>query len=1134
MKEFAKKIINSVLALIFVFGIIFAGYYGVKREQHLLSANVLTNVLPAEVNAVEFVSPKGDAYPVNGVVTINSVFVDTVAGSGNVSGADLENSFISFSNGVVPCPAGTVFNGNKIILPSPFVTACSIQIDVAGFPGKSTKDLTIQPVSCAAFQTSILRGQGAGFGDVANLGSFASTPNGFNFGNVNDPINSIDLNYPTTAVAGAKTFQIHLNFVPDVSVDPINGIDARAKIKANNGNGVYEINVRSEGVGNEVQTALNFAYVFNDLLGASAPFVASQKPTDPNKILLQTTEMGLHGNSYVCMVDGLQVASCFTGGLNGSGQGAGVLTVPLKLDNKILQGKSATVFAAKSAGEIQWISSHPSFLEVSSLSQAAQQDASTVDFVDQQLAVGETLDKANGAYSVSNCKKQFDANNVFLSSTCDTSVSIPVKYNISGANFTANVSIGGSIVPVTVQGSELDGFLVGTANYSSGGGAGYSLTGSVSGVVAGSISGEYSGTVTGQITATVQGSATLASMGASDLKPSDFTGASFTINAITEGVLTDVPTFTSTVKKQADDISHVAILYAKRPGTSILTAIDKQGCIASFDVETIEKKVVLQMIGRKLGDVLDVSNTVQINAFAGGADQQLNEYENITAASGIQWSSSNPDVASIDSTGLLTALKPGSTNITAHYDTGDTEIGTIESTPLQVTVNKISKLRVTFDKNTENKLPDLVVKNAHKSVIVAIHNAAAAGQTMVVEGQTVNITLPAGVYSNEISKVAAITAALKVSIETLHNSLAQQIVNVTTIDSRPGMLILQPLHQNADTDLDKIEDIDENGIIDIGTTALEKDVAILPTYEDAVPLPGSETYGLRVIAEYDNGATKLLPPTQFKWTNTPVNYLEQSLLDSGLIKLGQTSGTSTVVAEFKNADNSVVQSNYLTITVDSGPAIEFVRRIGSGSVTKGTRINLQTKITDVNNIADIKSIATSLVFSNFNTYAKINDDPGAIWFSATTFLDEVTVDSQSPAPVVTPPAAGDGTTPVVPAIPPAQVTQSSLKYKTYNIPVEIPVDQNLFDGLYKLVLTVSDTDNHTLNYVFPIRIGQIGAGDVNGDGVTNMIDVILAFQIAAGILPNPTPAQLLGANVDGIGGVTLVDVILLFNKVTNK
>ena len=1130
MKDLITKIINSFLAVVFVFGILTIAHQVTKYDAESLSASIMDGKLVTDVNWIDFVTPKGAVYPVNGVVTIQSVHVEfTDSTSGNVSGSDLENSFIYFGDGTVPC-AGAVYNGNKIILPPSFNSSCSVAIYTPlGLP-KNTVDLVIEPVSCAQLKTSVLRGHGEGFESIlpADLGAFAVTSTGFDFGSITS---SVDLNYPVTAVDGAKTFQIHIVLAPDVSVDPINGVDARAKIYSNNGNGVYEIKIRDEGAGNEVQTALNFAYVFNDLLGSDSPFVAFPDNADPAVIRLQATEMGTHPNtSYLCMADEAQVGPpCFAGGTDGSGEGLGVLTRPLKLDNEVLQGESAIVFASSSAGEIQWISSHPSILEVVTLSEASQQDTGAVDFVDEALTIAETVSVPNGAYSLDSCTTEYVGDPpVFNTETCQTTVSIPVKYNITGVNYTVNVSVGDEIIPVIVQGSELNGFLQGTSTYTSTGGVSYSLTGTVTGVVNGSVSGAYSGIVTGQIQATVQASASMAGKGTGNtLSVTDFTSTPIVVNPVTEGVLTDVPgSFTSTVKKMDSDVSHVAIMYAKRPGISILSAMDKRGCIASFEIEVIQKKVVLQMVGRDPGDVLDVSDTVQINAFVGGANAELKEYENITAASGIEWFSSNNNVATIDSTGLLTALKPGVTNITARYDTGIAEIGTIESVPLQVTVNKIAGLRVTFDKGTEALLPAATVKNAHKSVIIAIHDPEAAGQSFYIEGQQVLIELPAGTYKSNISKIDAIvndgTYGLASKIAALNNSVSQPIVQVTTVNGYPGMLILQPLNQNYDSNSDSIEDIDENGIIDVSTTALEKNVSILPTYNNAIPLPASKTYGMMVMAQYDNGATKLLPPTQFTWINTPVNYLQQASLDSGLLKMGEISGTSTVVARYENADGSMVHSNYLTVTVDSGPVIEYVRRIGSIAVTKGSRINLQTKISDVNTITDITSISTSLVYSNFNTYQQINEDAGAIWFTAIPFLNEVALVDQG----ATTPAEGDGSSSTPQPV--------ALQYKTYNIPVEIPADNNLFDGVYKLIISVSDAANHTLNYVYPIRIGELAGGDVNGDGTVNMIDVILAFQIAAGINKSPTPAQLQAANVDGMGGVTLVDVILLFNKVTNK
>ena len=352
MKDLLKKITNSVLATgLVVVTIASALYFTGEEHMQLLSGSILDNISNDRICSVEFSSPSGAAFPVNNVVTVQSVYVtvDTNPSTGtpcdgtsdtlesdNLSGVNLEESVINFVNGSTPCPAGTVYSGNQVILPDTFASACTVAIEIPGSAVTSSTDLTIEPVSCAALQTSILRGQGAGFEEIATPGSLASTTNGFDFDAT--VITSIDLNYPTTTVDGAKTFQIHLSFVPDIGTDPVNGVASQAEIVSNAGNGIYTIKVRDEGTGNEAQTALNFAYVFNDLLGVASPLLAYQSGADPATILLQSREIGTHANSYVCILNGTQVGPpCFSGGTDGTGEGAGVLTTPLTLDNELVQ-----------------------------------------------------------------------------------------------------------------------------------------------------------------------------------------------------------------------------------------------------------------------------------------------------------------------------------------------------------------------------------------------------------------------------------------------------------------------------------------------------------------------------------------------------------------------------------------------------------------------------------------------------------------------------------------------------------------------------------------------------------------------------------------------------------------------------
>ena len=687
----------------------------------------------------------------------------------------LRTSFITLTQGSVPCPAGTSYVGNQVLLPSTFAGSCTVGITVPGHVSineddgvsgaiDGTNELTIEALTCSDLQTSILRGYGSGFEsidpvDLAAL-AFATkiTPFDFNGGTA---ISSIELNYPSTLVDGAKTFQIRLDFVPDIAVDPLNGIASRAEISANADDGIYEILVRDEGTNDKAKTASNFMYVFNDLLGTDSPFIAYTVGGVPTNIGLQATEIGAHPNAgYVCSLNDVEVTPCFSGGVDGANTAAGLLTLPLTLDNEITQGDTAIVFAAGSSGEIQWISSHPSLLEVVSLSEANEQGGSLVSFVTELLSIlPYDPDEIFGSYVINGCEDEKDdavPPNI-VSQTCSVTATIPVEYDISAEAYEATVTVDGENVTVPLTGSSLVGSITATANYVMGTGISFAFTGSVSGPVSGSVTGQYSGTVNGIITSDITSADTVADQGV--LNDITLISGPLAISAadVFASTLKEVPgSFTTTVKKIEDDISHISLLYAKRPGTAILTAIDKLGCIASFEVEIPAQKVVLDMVGRNPGDVLEVSDTVQINAFIGSANGEIDEYSNITASTGIEWFSSNEDVFTIDSTGLLTALKPGVANITAHYDTGEAEIGTIESLPMQVTVNKISGMRIAFDEATEAILPADVVEAAHESVIIAVHDPSAVGQVFVVEGEQVTVTLPAGDYESNIAKIEAI------------------------------------------------------------------------------------------------------------------------------------------------------------------------------------------------------------------------------------------------------------------------------------------------------------------------------------------------------------------------------------------
>ena len=320
-----------------------------------------------------------------------------------------------------------------------------------------------------------------------------------------------------------------------------------------------------------------------------------------------------------------------------------------------------------------------------------------------------------------------------------------------------------------------------------------------------------------------------------------------------------------------------------------------------------------------------------------------------------------------------------------------------------------------------------------------------------------------------------------------------------------------------------------------GISTTSGDVLIVPGMEYTMILDPLASYQTRAIGVLDSTTyvdpahpvqilstshiVKDLTFNDVKWVPQPVNRLKSSALNGGLLERGDEVGTGPLYVELTKSDLSKVQSNGLTVEVPGGPVINYVKIGGSASLERGAQANLSVRVSDVDTISDIKDIRTSIVRSTKTTYQEImaNAKQGDI-FTITPFdMTELAAINTTAQPGATP-----ATT--------ATVAQN---YKVYSIPVEIPQDPNLVDGDYQLLLEISDTAGHMSTQVLPIHIGKAATGDVNGDGKINMLDVILAYQIANGKI-TPTQSQIEAANLDGKGNITMLDVVLLFNKVNNK
>jgi hypothetical protein len=58
-------------------------------------------------------------------------------------------------------------------------------------------------------------------------------------------------------------------------------------------------------------------------------------------------------------------------------------------------------------------------------------------------------------------------------------------------------------------------------------------------------------------------------------------------------------------------------------------------------------------------------------------------------------------------------------------------------------------------------------------------------------------------------------------------------------------------------------------------------------------------------------------------------------------------------------------------------------------------------------------------------------------------------------------------------------------------------------------------------------------GDVNGDGILNVRDVVLAVQISHGVI-DPSPRQLWASDNNGDGLITVIDIMGIIDKILTK
>ena len=127
-------------------------------------------------------------------------------------------------------------------------------------------------------------------------------------------------------------------------------------------------------------------------------------------------------------------------------------------------------------------------------------------------------------------------------------------------------------------------------------------------------------------------------------------------------------------------VSNTGEITAVAEGTAAITAQTEDGKWPAICTVTVEKDYVTGVTITPAGpESLPVGTSRQLSAAV--------TYAHNTGAQGVTWSSTDPTVATVSSTGLVTAVKEGTAAITAQTKDADQKGGTL-SAIYQVTVTK--------------------------------------------------------------------------------------------------------------------------------------------------------------------------------------------------------------------------------------------------------------------------------------------------------------------------------------------------------------------------------------------------------------------------------------------------------------
>jgi len=403
----------------------------------------------------------------------------------------------------------------------------------------------------------------------------------------------------------------------------------------------------------------------------------------------------------------------------------------------------------------------------------------------------------------------------------------------------------------------------------------------------------------------------------------------------------------------------------------------------------------------------------------------------------------------------------------------------------------VTGLILSLHETTVNNLTAEQKAEAFAAAVILVNSPAAAGVGLDIEEESITLGFTGDDADLDIDKIANIADNLADDINALTNNVTATANTrlPSGTEDLPGLVLIYPTAADA------------NGMVDIEQTFQAGNVSILPFPVNGLTLKREDTFPMQVIAKFLDGSTLLLTAGQVVWVNDTQNRLSDIDLDAGQLKAGDASGFSTVYATVTaegdmGAGQIEKSSNPLTVNVPSGPIIESAEIVGAGDIERGSQIELSVKVSDFHTIEDIQYILTKIREPDTNTTFDIAE------FTLAETQEGEEADPDNP--------------------------DVSLNYRIYKILVEVPMDANLMDGNYDLVIEITDTANYVAVKTIPIYIGAALWGDVNSDGSFNMGDVIRAFEISA----NPagaTAREKAAADVIQNGTVNLADVKTLFD-----